>query len=261
MAILKSGIPFTGSVGNMSCYTRKDMEGVYIVRTKGGGSRKKIAKSPTCKAIRDNNADFGVSSKAGSNVRWMLTYLKHLADYNITPKLNSLSKIIQSYDKVNPKGKREVLFAKHRQLLNGFSLNNRYPLDGIVRHPLQCTINRTTCSAVVQFPDLIPGVNLFLPWKAPLYRFIISLGILTDNGAKPVQERTHRFVKRVYTAWQTAQIPFAAQQIEVKIENGYANEENQTLILSIGIEMGEPITNELIGIVKNTGSAKIVMVE
>jgi hypothetical protein len=259
MAILKSGIPFTGSVGNMSCYKRKDMDD-YIVRTKGGGSRKKIAKSPSCKPIRDNNADFGRSSKAGSNVRWMLTYVKHLADYNITPKLNSLAKIIQSYDSVNPKGERVILFAKHKQLLNGFSLNKRYPLDGIVRHPLQCTIDRTTCSAIVSLPDLIPGLNLSLPWKAPLYRFIISLGILSDNAYKPLPENTHRFVKRVYTAWQTAQIPFAAQEIEVKIENGHADEEDQTMILSIGIEMGEPITNELIGIVKNTGSAKIMMV-
>jgi hypothetical protein len=39
----------------------------------------------------------------------------------------------------------------------------------------------------------------------------------------------------------------------------YADEEDRTLIVSVGIEMGGPITNELIGIVKNTGSAKIVM--
>ncbi|GAA3912483.1 hypothetical protein GCM10022209_00820 [Chitinophaga oryziterrae] len=40
----------------------------------------------------------------------------------------------------------------------------------------------------------------------------------------------------------------------------YTDEEDQTLILSVGIEVGQPITNGLILIVKNTGGAKIVMV-
>jgi hypothetical protein len=258
MAILANGIQFTGSVGNMSVYRIKNTD-TYVVRTKGGGSKKKIDKSDSCRPIRENAADFGISAKAGSHIRWMLTYVKHLADHNITSKLNGLATVIQSYDTTNVKGEREVLFSKHKNLLNGFSLNDRYPFDGIVRHPLQCTLNRKTASAVVQIPELIPGLNLFLPWKAPLFRFIISLGKLTENAVKPIPERTHECVQPVYTAWHTAQIPFAAQQIEVKIENANLDDEH-TLVLSVGIEMGAPITNEVIGVVENTGSAKILMV-
>jgi hypothetical protein len=57
MAILKNGLQFTGSVGNLSAYTRRGSDKV-IIRTKGGASRDKIKKSPNFKRTRESNSDF-----------------------------------------------------------------------------------------------------------------------------------------------------------------------------------------------------------
>ncbi|SFE84231.1 hypothetical protein SAMN05518672_1111 [Chitinophaga sp. CF118] len=255
MAILVDGIRFTGSVGNMSAYRIKGSDDIYV-RMKGGGSKKKIKKSESCKPIRDNSSEFSIRSTAASNVRWMLTYVKHLADHKILSRLNSLNSTIQKYDTNNIKGQKEVLFSKYHNLLQGFSLNNRYPFDGIIRHPLLCTIDRNRHSAIVKLPDLIPQINLFLPWKSPMYRFIISLGELTDNARKPDPAITDKVVQVVYTDWQIAQLPYTGRQIELNLPG--KPDETQTLVVSVGIEMGVPFTNDEISIVQNAGSAKIL---
>ena len=255
MAISNNLLQFTGSVGNMSSYRLKGTD-KYVIRTKGGGSKKKIKKAASCKRIRENAAEFGTRASAGRNVRYMLTYLKHLADYNITPRLNSLASIVQQYDAENLRGERVVRFSECRHLLPGFSLNEKYPFDGIIRHPLQCEISRETNSATVTIPALRKGVNLYLPWKAPLYRFIVSLGVLTDC----YKGNVHPPVKTVETDWQMSQVPLSGQELTLTLENIGNLDKDQTLVVSVGIEMGEPFTNEIINRVKNTGSAKILAV-
>ena len=258
MATLKNGIEFIGSLGNISGYQVKGSDKTYI-RTKGGGSRKKIKKSVTAKPIMDNATDFGRASTAGSNIRWMLTYVRHLADYRYSSALSSLATTFMKFDKENIKGERVVIFSEHRNLLPGFNLNKRYPFDSVVRYPLLCTINRETISATVDLPELIPGINLFLPWKsAPLYRFIISLGVLTDEASKVNTTKTDKFVRHIKTDWQMTQVPYPAQRFELLLDSLKKLGNDQTLIVSVGIEMGEPITTELISILKNAGSAKLL---
>jgi hypothetical protein len=251
MAILEHGIKFTGSVGNMSAYRMKGTDKI-VVRTKGGGSRKKIAKSASCIRLRENASEFGIRSKAGSNIRRMLVFIKHLADHNITPRLNSLVTAMQAYDTKSERGRRYVPFSKCRHLLTGYSLNDKYHFDGVVRHPLEFIINRDAYSAVVRIPDFIPDLNLFLPWKAPYYRFIVCLGVLSDNG------NLNPPVATVYTDWQMAQVPLKAFSVELLLQNLGKIATTDTLVLSAGIEMGTPLSDAIINRVKNTGSAKII---
>jgi hypothetical protein len=252
MAILEKGIEFTGSIGNMSAYRMKGIDKI-IVRTKGGGSRKKIAKSDSCIRLRENASEFGIRAKAGSNIRKMLTYVKHLADHNITPRLNSLANAIQAYDTKSERGRRLVPFSACRNLLTGYSLNDKYHFDGVVRHPLEFSLNRDAYSAVVRIPDLVPGRNLFLPWKAPMYRFIVSLGLLRDSGdLQPV-------VKTVYTNWQMAIVPLAGSSVELLLSQNLPKiEDTSTLVLAVGIEMGVPVSDAVVVTAKNAGSAKIL---
>jgi hypothetical protein len=258
MATLANGIEFTGSLGGVSGYKVKGSDKTYI-RTKGGGNRKKIKKSVSCIPIMENATDFGKSSTAGSNIRWMLTWVKHLADYNFSSILTSLGTIFQKFDKENSKGERAVRFSEHRNLLPGFNLNLKYPFDSVVRHPFLCTINRETISAFIQIPEMIPGVNLILPWKsAPMYRFIISLGVLTDEAQKVNTAKTDKYVQHIKTDWQMAQVPYASQVFELQLDSLKKLGDDQTLIVAVGIEMGVPITTELISTMKKTGSAKLL---
>lgn len=255
MATLKNGIEFTGSLGNVSAYKVKGSDKTFI-RTKGGGSKSKIRKSASCKPILDNATDFGRSSTAGSNIRWMLTYVKHLSDYRYASALTSLATNFLKYDTGNEKGKRAIRFATHRNLLPGFNLSKGFPFDSILRHPLTCTVDRESVSTVVRVPELIPGVNLFIPWKVPVYRFIISLGALTDEAQKVDTAKTDQYVKHITSAWQTTSLPFAAQQFELGLSEPLGDD--QTLVVSVGIEMGEPVTTEVIRTLKRMGSAKIL---
>jgi hypothetical protein len=257
MATLKSGIEFTGSIGGVSGYKVKGSDKTFI-RTKGGGSKKKIRKTATCKPILDNAKDFGRSSRAGSNIRWMLTYVKHLSDYQYSSALTSLATNFLKFDTGNAKGERAIRFAEHRNLLPGFNLTKGYPFDSIVRHPLSCTVDRATISTVVVIPELIPGVNLFIPWKAPVYRFIISLGALTDEAQKVNTAITDKYVQHIKSSWQTTQLPFAGQQFDLQLNDIGELGNDQTLIVSVGIELGEPITTELISTLKKKGSAKVL---
>ncbi len=54
MASLKGNIAFTGSLGNLSAYSRKDLNNI-ILRTKGGASGKVIKTAPRiCKYPTSN---------------------------------------------------------------------------------------------------------------------------------------------------------------------------------------------------------------
>lgn len=255
--LVNNSIEFIGSLGNVSGYKVKGSDKTYL-RTKGGGSAKKIKKAASCKPIRDNASDFGKSSTAGSNIRWMLTYVKHLSDHRYSSKLAGLATHFQKFDTQNIKGEKAVIFSGHRHLLAGFNLNLKYPFDSVVRHPFLCTIDRETISAVIQIPELIPGINLFLPWKAPLYRFIISLGVLTDEAQKVNTAKTDKFVQHIKTDWQMAQVPTNAQLFELQLDTLKKLGNDQTIVVAIGIEMGEPITTEIISTLKKKGSAKLL---
>ncbi|SFD98528.1 hypothetical protein SAMN05518672_10440 [Chitinophaga sp. CF118] len=260
MAILKGGLDFTGPVGNMSSYKRRDMEGT-IVRMKGGASKKKIKTSPAFVRTRENNSDFTSYTKAGAKVRWALTYVRHLADYNFTYTLNQLCSIIQKEDKTSIRGQRAILLSQHRDMLEGFSLNRKNTFDNVIRHPLKCSVDRATGSAVVQVPKLLPGINIFLPWKAPLFRFVISLEAIgdTEYDYPNLSFKDSDSTLPVYSAWHPSSEACEGESFEIKLNKGKP-EDLMTMIVSVGIEMGMPLSNTVVNVVKYAGCAKILAV-
>jgi hypothetical protein len=247
---------FTGTVGNMSTYTRKGSD-VHFVRTKGGASKKKIAKSPAFEIVRRNCREFGEASGTAKGIRYAMLFVKHLADYNIHPVLTSICKSFMRTDMTGVFGDRDVELSKHRQLLQGFNLNQRHPFDGVVRTPVQCTIDRETASAMVQLPDLVPGINLHLPWKNPMYRFIINLGIADDWG---IDADKASFIPAIYTPWHLATQHYTGGEFTLQADQTKKLKDEETLIVSVGIEMGNPVTDTLIHTVKHVGCAKLLKV-
>jgi hypothetical protein len=260
MAILKGAIDFVGTIGGVSAYKRKDMDGT-IVRTKGGASKRKVHTHPNFERTRENNSEFIGCGRTASRIRWALSDVRHLANYNFTADLTKLCKVIQLQDTENPRGSRSVNISKHRYMLEGFNLNQKNTFDSVMRYPLKGAIDRENGSALVQLPNLLPDINIFIPWKHPMYRFVISLQTVPDmkhNYPRLTLKETD-CAPAAYSAWYTVQQSYegSAYTVQLKAKD---LEDDMTLILSVGIEMGMPLSNTVVDIVKYTGCAKILSV-
>jgi hypothetical protein len=262
MAIFNNKLlDITGSLGILSLYKRKDSDKT-IARTKGGATRKQIQKSPKFELTRLNNDEFGDAARGGCEIRWAMLHVRHLADYNFTPTLNALCRTIMKQDEQSALGLRRIEFSKFRHLLDGFNLNKRHPFSNVVKQPVFCTIDRNTASATVQFADLMPGINLSLPWQYPMYRLILSIGVLEDGHGmqQGADTRIQPLINQpVTTAWRLTAQAYKGETITLQPDLPRKLRNVETLVVSIGIEMGTLISDAVIERVKNAGCAKILM--
>lgn len=252
----------TGSFGKISIYKMRGIERP-IARTKGGASREKINKSPNFALTRMNNREFGDAACAASVIRLQLLSVRHLSDYNFTPKLTGMCREIMKSDESLPLGYRQVVFSTHRHLLEGFSLNKNNIFDSVIRHPLACSIDRNDCSATVNIPALSPGFNLFLPWTLSLYRIVVSLGILSDGigygGVSPRMGEDPVYAPPVYTPWLISNQQQESVSLTTTATKPLPLAASSTLMVSVGIEIGMPGIGGEILPAKRLGCAKILM--
>ncbi len=141
MAIVKGPIKMTGSISGLSFYTRRGSDEI-IVRTKGGVSADKIKRLPQFEGLRNQQKEWSGTNKLVSGFRMALGGLHRLADYNITPVLNSLANKMQKADLEVEKGKRPVCLSKYKQSVEGFNLNRKFPFNSVLRSSVSCDLNR-----------------------------------------------------------------------------------------------------------------------
>ena len=141
MARVKNLDQITGSLKNLSFYTRKGSDQIFV-RTKGGASKEKIKRSPEFENVRKSNKEFGGCSKMSKQIRLTFFGLEHVADYNLSSVLCSLAKNIQKTDTINPVGERAIRLSLFRAMLQGFNFNTTNRFDSVLRIPLQGSINR-----------------------------------------------------------------------------------------------------------------------
>lgn len=262
MAFLTDGINFTGSLGKLSAYKVRGSDKI-IVRTKGGATKAQILQSPCFERTRENNTEFTGCGYAARSIRQVLFPIKHLADYNFTPILVKLAKSIQLLDMEGDRGQRSILLSRYRYLLEGFQLNRKNTFDSVLRHPVQCTIERETGIAEVQLPGLVPGLNLLLPWQYPFFRFIITFGMVADiefNGINYRSAEKQPLPALAHTEWQPARQHFEAQHVVLPLADLALLNDASTLMVCIGIEMGMPVSSQAIDRVKYAGCGKVLAV-
>jgi len=262
MATLEEGIEFTGSIGKLSAYRMKGSNKI-ILRKKAGPSKKQILTARNFERTRENMAEFLGVGKAVSAIRYALADVGHLSDYNFTSSLTSICKKIQLLDPLGSRGERNILLSQHPYMLAGFRLHKKHPFQGIVTGPVNCTIKRKTKTAIIELPRLLQGINLHLPWKQPMYRFTLSLGVVEDIIFEKgyykgdVGGQAHSCLD---TAWHVAAEPFQTQTVELKLDMQEAIKDSHTLLVAVGIEMGVPSPYGVIEEVKYAGSACILAV-
>ena len=84
-----------------------------------------------------------------------------------------------------------IYFTKYKEMLTGFSLNNKNTLDSVVRRPITCIINRDMSSATIVFQELIPGINFNNYYKSH-FPFRCCAGKLIGCGIQRKYQRISR---------------------------------------------------------------------
>lgn len=265
MAKLIPGVEFTGSIGSLSAYRMRGVNGI-VLRHKTGPSRASIKTSEKFANTRRVYSEFGGRSTATKWIMQMLHPLKALADYNIAGPLNALLKPIQKSDTKGAWGERKILLTNNPAILEGFSLNRETNFESIVRAPITCSISRETLTAEGTIPELMPDINFKPNAKYRLYSFQAVLGVVpnifyTDNGYGPSLEfsSTPLYACRcvVESPWFATLQGSAAQTLTLKLDSS-PPDNHFTLMLSIGIRYGSHTGVDTIEQMKYAGAAKIV---
>ena len=264
MAKLTGNLSFTGSLANLSAYTRRDLDKV-ILRTKGGASKEKIKRDPAFAATRRHNQEWKGVTSACKAFRSGIYAVKHLADYNITGAINALCKRIQLADTVGIPGQRSVIITAHTYMLEGFDLNKRNLFDSIIRHPVSCSIDRNTLSAAINIPLLVPGISFINPGSQKFYRIVLMLGAVSDCAFDETKMRymaldanAQNIQAFAETEWLPVMAERAAETITLQAATGTITGEHSSLIVSAGIEFGAPDAIGVLQYVPYSGSAKVL---
>jgi hypothetical protein len=232
MAKLQGDLLFTGSLGNVTAYRMKGVDRI-IIRAKGGPSPSKIRRSPRFRNTRKSYTEFGAAAKAGSWLRNSFRELLPIADHNLTPPLNALCRKIQLLDTDHEPGKREVLFSRHPHLLEGFSLSRRDAFESVLRSPVHYTADTMKCSVTISVPELLPGINLWLPGQFAFYRLVFTLGILPDA---PLRKGTATPVS-IKSEWVAATKGMEASIYTLRHDHPGALTDRACLVIAAGIQL------------------------
>lgn len=271
MAQLIGNIPWLGSLGTLTAYKRRGSDKI-ILRTRKGPLSESVKKGDKFELTRLNNAEFGGRSRASSSIMTAMINLKSLADYNVAGSINAILKPIQVADPVNEKGKRSILLSSQANLLQGFNFNRNHTFDSVVRTQVLYTFDKETLSAKVVIPELIRGINLFIPNKHPLFGFTINLGVIPDfifkgDEYRAVNNEHHRDVSRVVLNTEWFPCVKGSKPLELELQLRKTDlPSSYTIILGIGIQYAtlgqdaviETVKYEKVAKGKYDGSAKII---
>jgi hypothetical protein len=264
MAKLK-GLPgYTGSMGGVSAYRMRGVDGI-VLREKGGPRKEQIKKDRRFTITRLRNEEWAGSMKGVRFLNLAMHGVRHLGDYNYTGALSKLCRFIQDDDTTSVLGRRSVLFSQSGYKLEGFGLNMYHPFDSVLKHPLQYTMDAAAGTALVELPDIIPGIHLNNPMKQPLYRIVFVLGVIPDiiydsarKMYRPVADVSNRRAI-VQTAWHTSNEKTESQQLSLAINN-WQQQPGVSLVLSAGVEFGQPAAGGEIKFTKYAGAGKVLRV-
>ncbi len=247
MATVKGPFEFNGSIKGVSFYTQKGSDKV-IMRTKGGASKEKIAKSPEFEKLRFNQQEWKGCVLMSRALTTSIFELKRLGDFNISAAFNGIAKSIQKTDTESPLGTRRILFSKYRQSLDCYQLNRKYPLTSTLRISPQWNIDREKLLASLTLPRINTATQLVNFPNLPFFRIIMTFGSLSDrevSGARneynPVNIDLDCLSYHWTSPWYSTEAIVEEQQVSLSLgEELQANlTDDVSLVLGIGVEFGK----------------------
>jgi hypothetical protein len=268
MATVKGPIQFSGSISNISFYTRRGSDKV-IARSKGGASKEKIKNSPKFEGFRKQQTEWKGCTAFASSLRYTFGGLYRLADYNLTPVLNGFAKNVQKTDTEGENGKRNVPFSNYRYTLDGFNFNRNYPFNTVLRVGVTGEISRSTLTATVKVPRINTEIDILNVQRLPYFRLIVALGAISDmhfddtaNSYEPTVPALHGVSVAVTGEWIPSESILNEQVINVSLGDELLPffSDEVSLVLSVAIEFGKVgFTGEPVE-VKYAGCGKVLKV-
>jgi hypothetical protein len=263
MAILDSILSMTGSLDNLSFYKVKGSNKVHV-RRKGGVSKKRMKTDPNFAKLRLHQKEFAGRTIAGQMVAHATYPLRSIRNYNLVGALHKPFKAIQDRDPKNKLGERGISLSENPRLLEGLSLNTKRNLESIVAAPIQHSITETG-EAIVQIPQLIPGINLHLSPTSQYYRIIAVLGAVPD-----IHFQNDKYVSSVpnldrgpciydTTGWFHSSSNMDPHTFRLLPTEALATN-NFVWMLSLGIEIGHQKTFDRIETADGEGAARILRI-
>ena len=264
MAKVSMNMPFTNTMGDYSVYQIEGLKKL-IIRAKGGPNKNQIANDPQFERMRHSQSEFAGAGRASGFIMDTTKAIKHLADHSTSGRLTKVCQLIQSKETLVDPGKRPVLFSKHGKLLEGMNFNDQKPIDSVLKNLPGFTISRSELKAMVYFTELFPGINLFNPWNYPLYRFIVTFGVLQDmeltsSGYAITNPAIILNRVKVISDWHSSNQPLAATTFELVLESNTILDAGSSLVLAVGVEFGRYISNLITEPVAKAGCGKIIAV-
>jgi hypothetical protein len=263
MAFLEE-LKITGSLGDLSFYHMQGVDKI-VVRRKGGASKDHIRHSPAFATPRLYMSEFGGCSKMGKEVRFMLHPMKAMADYNFSGFINKALKAVQKLDGTSDLGRRAITLSKYPSLLTGFSLNKYTTFDSVVRTPVTYAIEREKRSAQVNIPRLLRDINFFPNNRHTRFRMVVCLGIVPDFTFNPVKGKyeppawydSRYDAETVYSPWYAALKGSPEATLNIAADQ-VPPDESYSLMLTVGVQFGSPMEDDVVAPVKRAGAAKIL---
>ncbi|MFL0352395.1 hypothetical protein [Xanthomarina sp. GH4-25] len=191
MPKLKSIIKIEGTLDDLTFY--KGKEG-YLVRTKGGVSKKRINSDPAFARTRENGTEFGHCATSGKTLRRaIISLLSDAKDDRVTSRLTQTMSLVKNQDLISARGQRQVSIGlatpQGRADLTGFDFN----IEAILSSVLLSDYTLNPANGEVEIIDFMPIQNLHTPEGATHVSFtsgFLNLDFATgdkDLQLSPVQ--------------------------------------------------------------------------
>jgi len=156
---------------------------------------------------------------------------------------------ILKLDTVNAVGQRTLRFSQWIQEMEGYDLNNKYPITTILRVSPLAELNRETLSATVSLPRINTSTNLQNIRKLPYFRLIINLGTVSDMmynpdgliyNYQPINEKLNVVSNSTLSDWHSTNDVLPAHVLSVQLKETAIPllTDDVTVLLSMGIEFG-----------------------
>src|SRR5689334_10870466 len=107
MAEQKGADSFTGRIGNMVAYKRRDSDKIFM-RSLPDIPKNRFKEAPSFEPVRQNTTEFGGRSTASRYIRNVFDPLEAVVDYNLAPVVAGKVTVLQKMDTEGEKGKRSV---------------------------------------------------------------------------------------------------------------------------------------------------------
>ena len=269
MARVNGIFNITGSLQNVSFYTMKGSDKVYV-RTKGGPTSRRMKVGPEFELVRKHQVEWKGCVKFSQDFSACLNSIYRMRDYNVSPVLNGIAKKIMKLDTEHEIGERSILLSKSRETFEGFNLNRRFPFNAVFRTSLQVEIDKKQGRMVIRIPLIVTANDLYNVQNLPYFRLTFNLCHFSDmifsssaskSYVSAISEINLRRVEKS-TEWLPANDVIPEQTLELNLNKEISDEEMEhlTCMGSAGIEFGNTGAGGKIEPVKFACCAKILKV-